>query len=462
MKLKIMAILIILVFVSTTGWGCKQGNIAAFNELSEPVTLRYWRVFDGDDAFGDIIADYQRLHPNVSIEYKKLRYEEYEMALLEAWAEDRGPDIFTIHNTWMEKYKEKIIPLPDDIELPYAVESDSRTGRMTKADYKKIKSLTSIDVKNRFADAVYQDVVKDNQVWGLPLSLDSLALFYNRTLLDNAQITEPPKTWVAIKEAAKKLTLKDETGKITQAGIAFGTGKNINRSVDLLSLLMMQNGAQMAESGNGRATFHEVSPYITDKSFKPGVDALRFYTDFASPTKDVYSWNDELPEAAEAFVAGKVAMMLGYAYQLPLIKTQGARLNIGVTEAPHINASGTDALGSKINIASYWVEVVAKKTKYQNYAWDFLTFATGSEEAEKYLNKTKKPTALRSLVEKQTNDYEIAPFAAQVLTAKSWYQGRDFQAVEVIFKEMIENVLTGKSEPEEAASFAANKVNQTL
>ncbi|NMB48635.1 extracellular solute-binding protein [Candidatus Kuenenbacteria bacterium] len=462
MKSKIIVILIILVFISTTGWGCKQGNIEAFNDLSEPITLRYWRVFDGDDAFGEIIADYQRLHPNVDIEYKKLRYEEYEQALLEAWAEDRGPDIFTIHNTWMAKYREKIIPLPESIKLPYAVTADSRTGKMTKADYKETKSLTAMDIKNRFVDAAYQDVVKDNQVWGLPLSVDSLALFYNRTLLDNVQITQPPKTWLEIKEAVKKLTVKDETGKIVQAGIALGTGKNINRAVDLLSLLMMQNGAQMADSGSGRATFNETSPYITDKSFKPGVDALRFYTDFASPTKDVYSWNDEMPEAADAFIAGQVAMMLGYAYQLPLIRTQGARLNIGVTEAPHINASGTDALGSKINIASYWVEVVSKKTKYQNYAWDFLSFATGSEEAEKYLNKTKKPTALRSLVDKQMNDYEIAPFAGQVLTAKSWYSGRDFQAAEVIFEEMIENVLAGKSEPEEAANFAANKINQTL
>lgn len=462
MKSKLFFIFLLLVFLTTSGLGCKQGNIAAYNELSEPITLRFWRVFDGEDSFTEIITAYRQMHPNINIEYKKLRYEEYEQALLEAWAEDRGPDIFSIHNTWIGKYKDRIVPLPGSIKLPYVVQADKRTGKMIKADYQQVKTLSPLDVKTKFADAVYQDVVKEDQILGLPFSVDSLALFYNRTLFDNAQITKEPQTWLELKEMVKKLTIYDETGNITQSGIALGAADNINRASDILTLLMLQNGTQMVDEGRGRATFNEPSPYITDKSFKPGVDALRFYTDFASPTKDVYNWNESMPEATEAFISGKVAMMLGYAYQLPLIKTQGARLNIGVAQAPHININGSDALGNKINMASYWVEAVAKKTKYQNYAWDFLVFATSESQAEKYLNKTKKPTALRSLVDKQTNDYEIAPFAKQVLTAKSWYRGRDPLVMEDIFREMIKNVVAGKSEVETAINFAASRINQTF
>ena len=462
MKSKLIFALIILVLLTTTCFGCKQGNLAAYKELSEPVTLKYWRGFDGEDDFAEIIAAYRQRHPNVNIEYKKLRYEEYEQALLTGWADDQGPDIFTIHNTWVGKYKDRIAPMPESIKLPYVAELDNRTNKTIRADYKQVQLMTLMEIKNKFADAVYQDVVRDDKVLGLPLSVDSLALFYNRTLLDNGQITKVPATWVELKEAVKRLTIKDETGSIVQSGIALGIGDNINRAADILALLMMQNGTQMAESAGGQATFNSVSPYIADKSFKPGVDALRFYTDFASPTKDVYSWNSSMPEAVEAFIAGKVAMILGYAYQLPLIRSQGARLNIGVAEVPHINANGSDALGSKINLASYWVETVAKKTKYQNYGWDFLAFATSEEAALKYLTKTKKPTALRALVDKQINDYALAPFVNQILTAKSWYRGRDSQAMESIFKEMINNVVAGRSEAEPAADFAASKLNQTF
>src|SRR3989339_1703134 len=121
MKSKLIFALIILVLLTTTGFGCKQGNLAAYKELSEPVTLKYWRVFDGEDGFTEIIAAYRQLHPNVNIEYKKLRYEEYEQALLTGWADDQGPDIFTIHNTWVGKYKERIAPMPESIKLPTQV-----------------------------------------------------------------------------------------------------------------------------------------------------------------------------------------------------------------------------------------------------------------------------------------------------------------------------------------------------
>lgn len=461
-KITKIFILALLVPLALSGCGLKQGNIGAMSELNEPITLKYWRVFDGEDAFKEIIQAYREIHPNINIEYRKLRYEEYEDALLEAWAEDRGPDMFTIHNSWVNAYASKILPMPASLRLPYVAERDKRTGEVEKADYRQVATWSPNDIRTGFAEAVYQDVVREGEVMGLPLSVDSLALFYNRTMLDNAQITAAPKTWLEIKEAVKRLTLQDEAGDIVQAGIALGTADNINRASDILSLLMMQNGTQMVDASGREAMFHKASSFASDKSYRPGMEALRFYTDFALPSKEVYSWNEESPEASEAFVQGKLAMMLGYAYQLPLIRAQGAKINLGVAEAPHINQDGTDAMGSKVNVASYWVETVSKKTKDENYAWDFLMFAAGDEQAIKYLNKTRKPTALRSLVNEQAGEYDIAPFANQVLTAKSWYQGKNPQAAEEVFREMISLVIEGKSTAEEAIDYAAGKVNQTF
>ena len=460
-KFKLVILLLTFVLV-ISGCGLKQGNTAAMEELNNPITLKYWRVFDGKDSFDEIIAAYRELHPNVKIEYRKLRYDEYEQALLEAWAEDRGPDIFTIHNTWLPEYETKILPMPESLELPYIIERHKRTGEVEAADYRQVKTLTPMDVRNKFAEMVYQEVIYEDKVMGLPLSLDSLALFYNRTMLDNAQITKVPTTWLEVKEAVKKLTLQDEAGNIIQAGIALGAADNINRATDILSLLMMQNGTQMLDETGRQTAFHLASPFTTDKTYRPGMEALRFYTDFALPSKEVYSWNDEMPEASQAFIQGKLAMILGYSYQLPLIKTQGAKINIGTAEAPHINADGTDALGGKINMASYWVETVSKKTEYENYAWDFLIFISDEEQVLKYLNKARKPTALRSLVTQQLDDYDIQPFANQVLTAKSWYRGRNPQAAEEIFREMINQVVEGKNTAAEAIEFAASRVNQTF
>ncbi|PIW95748.1 hypothetical protein COZ84_01845 [Candidatus Kuenenbacteria bacterium CG_4_8_14_3_um_filter_39_15] len=460
-KFKLIVILLVFMLLAT-GCGLKQGDTQAMSELKTPITIRYWRVFDGPDAFQEVINAYKQAHPNVNIEYRKLRYDEYEQALLEAWAEDRGPDIFTVHNSWLAKYESKILAMPETVKLPYAVQRNSRTGDVEKALYQQVNLWTPIDIRNNFAEVVYQDVVRDNKIWGLPLSVDSLALFYNRTLLDNALITKVPSTWLAVKEAVKKLTLQDEAGNIQQSGIALGTADNINRAFDIVSLLMMQNGTQMTDDTGSQATFHQPSPYSADKSFKPGMEALRFYTDFALPSKEVYNWSEEMPEATDSFVRGKLGMMLGYAYQLPLIRTQGVKLNIGVAEAPHINSDGTDALGAKVNIASYWVETVSAKTKYANYAWDFLQFASSKEQVIKYLAVAKKPAALRNLISAQLNQPDVKPFANQVLTAQSWYRGRNPLAAEEIFRQMIQAVLAGSNTAEEAIGFGAKKINQTF
>ena len=459
-SLKIIGVLLLLVpFI--TACGLKQGDREAMHELTTPITLKYWRVFDGQDNFNEIIKAYQQLHPNISIKYRKLRYDEYEQALLEAWAEDRGPDIFIVHNTWLDKYKSKILPLPETLKLPYVLERDKK-GNLVKAGYKDSRTISPIEVKNKFAAVVYGDVVRDGKIYGLPLSVDTLALFYNRKLLDNAQITRPPRTWLEVKAAVKKLTLQNEAGEIIQSGIALGTADNINRAADIVALLMMQNGAQMTDASGRRVIFNMASPYASDKSYRPGMEALRFYTDFALPSKEVYTWNENMPPATQAFIQGRLAMLLGYAYELPLIKAQGANLDLGVTEAPHINSNASDALGSKVNMASYWVETVAKKTQHKNYAWDFVQFMAREDQAIKYLKHARKPTALRALVDQQLSDYDIRPFANQVLTAKSWYHGRDALAMENVFRKMIKAVVEGKNTAQEAIDFAASQVNRTL
>ena len=119
-----------------------------------------------------------------------------------------------------------------------------------------------------------------------------------------------------------------------------------------------------------------------------------------------------------------------------------------------------------VNFTSYLVEAVARKTKYPNEAWDFIQFATGVKNVSTYLIRTKRPTALRALVASQITDPDVAPFASAVLTAKSWYRGRDAVAAERNFISMVDEVL-GSSKPTDFETYkkaidnAAGKVGLT-
>lgn len=449
----------------TSGFGCSFLSEETKQAL-EPVTLEYWRVWDDRSDFSAIISAYQQLHPNVRINYRKFRYEEYEDALLEAFAADKGPDIFSIHNSWMLKYKDFIQPMPQTITLPYrTIEGTIRPEEVIKLRTNPTMSLR--ELKNQFVETVYDEVVFSTEVsndpnvppqdliYGLPLSLDTMALYYNRDLLNNAGIVNPPTDWTSFQEDIVKITKLDEDGNLLLSGAAIGTGENISRSADLISLLMMQNRAQMTDDG-GNIVFNQIPAELSGRTISPGEEALRFYTDFASPVKEVYTWNNDQPDSIEAFAAGETAFMFGYAYHKEQIDTLAPRLNYSIAPMPQIEGN------PPVNYANYWIETVSNKTADINEAWDFIMFATAEEQVDSYLNNTEKPTALRNLIEEQTLDDNLLPFASQILTARTWYKGEDPNTMEQVFIEMIDSVVNGEVIVKDALDLAVNRVRQTL
>jgi multiple sugar transport system substrate-binding protein len=463
MTRKIFLLLFIFIFLITSGFGCKMVD-KEVQEAMKPITLEYWRVWDGPDAFEEIITAYNQLHPFIKINYKKLRYSEYERELLEAMAEDRGPDILSIHNTWVKKYQNMLAPMPDTITMAYPVVKGTIKKEVIP-ELRTKKSLSLGELQNNFVDVVYGDVVYPEivekevigeRIYALPLSVDTLAMYYNKDLLNNSGIPETPGYWnTAFQQTVKKLTKQDTKGNIIQSGVALGGSTNIERYSDILSVLMMQNGTVMLE--DGRVLFHSIPSYLKNDNIFPGLEALRFYTDFANPAKEVYSWNSEMENSLNLFIQGKLALFFGYAYHLPEIKTGAPKLNFGVAKLPQIEGSS-----QQINFANYWVEGVSKKSEHITEAWDFVQFMASSEQVKKYLDKVKKPTALRALVNDQAADDDIKVFVEQVLTAKSWYKGDDANAAEIIIGEMIDSMVRGDDKPDNIIKLGAGRVQQTL
>ncbi len=457
MKSKILGLSLLFVLLLTSAFGCKTAS-REVQEKMKPVTITYWRAYEEADAFEEIINKYRALHPFVKIEYKKFRFEEYEKELLNALAEDRGPDIFSLPSTWVKEYQPKLAPLPPQISMVYPVVRGT-VKKETVQELRTTRSLTLKDLKNNFVDIVYSDVVIDDgenpRIYGLPLYVDTLAMFYNPDLLNNAGITEAPKYWnKSFQQAVKKLSKQNNKGNLIQSGVAMGGAENIERASDILALLMMQNGSVMTDEET--VMFHSIPPG-SQRSYNPGLEALRFYTDFSNPAKEVYCWNSNLNNSVDLFAQGNLAMMFGYSYHLPIIKARSPKLNFAIARMPQIEDTP-----KQINYANYWIESVSNKSKNIDTAWDFIQFATAAEQVESYLKTAKKPTALRALVNKQIDDMEIGAFAEQVLTAQSWYHGKDARATERSFLEMIDMAVKDNSKLIDIINDAARKVQQTM
>lgn len=447
------------ILLVSVGVGCKNTKSVA----SLPsVNLTYWTVWDEPDDFQSAITTYRASHPNVTITVRKMSLGDYEQQLVQAWARDEGPDIFSIPNAGIGKYRDLISPLPAKLTLPAQVAVRSGCQKSTKIINQSTTAIQPGELDSTFVPVVASDVVFNNQIYGLPLATDTLTLLYNKDLLNAAKIVAPPRTWqelVDMVDSSKTTLTREENGDIVQSGIALGTAENIARAPDILSLLMVQSGAQMVDSSGATITFQGAA--TQNDQTAPGVAALNFYTSFANPQRVTYSWNEKQTDAQQEFAAGKVAFFVGYKYQLDAIRQQNPSLNVGIAPLPQITADAPQA-----DYANYWVETVAKRSKFASDAWSFLLHETTGKtqngyQVVDYLQKTKKPSALRALITAQKDELDLKYYVDALLVARTWYHGYDYLAMESALRELIRSVNSGAT-PADALNIASQKVQATL
>ncbi len=418
LKFKIISSVLVL---SLLALGCGGGGGAPKKEI----VLRFWKTFEDSENMEPLIQAYQQKNRNVRIEYTKKNIDNYEEDLINALAAGNGPDIFSINNDWVPHYQDKIAAAPEKI-FPIR------------------------EYRDAFVDVVNDDFTNENKIYGVALAVDSLGLYYNKDLIGTVGIATPPKTWAKLAEDVQRLAVTDRNGYFTRSGVAMGLAKNVNRSVDILYLLMLQAGVIPWSDDHLTPSFTESVEREGNQS-NPGVEALDFYTSFANPASPNYNWNARSDYSIDAFANGRAAYLYSYAYTRDTIEQKAPNLNFDVANVPQYSLSG-----SSVNFANYWGEVVSSQSENQNVAWDFLKFISSKEQLDKYYVKHKQPSSRRDLIELQIQDPEIGVFANANLTAKSFYKP-DQARVDSIFGNVIENVLLNGLAPEEALSQAENQ-----
>jgi multiple sugar transport system substrate-binding protein len=105
-------------------------------------------------------------------------------------------DIYTVLDTKIQNNK-----APDILELDAAGPAYASDDLLYKAD-EIVSPETYKDIEPSFIDSAK---IK-GQAYGVPSVASTRALFYNKTLFQQAGVTSPPKTWDELLEAAKKIS----------------------------------------------------------------------------------------------------------------------------------------------------------------------------------------------------------------------------------------------------------------
>ncbi|NTU69413.1 extracellular solute-binding protein [bacterium] len=394
------------------------------------ITLTYWG-FDEKKPIQTIADNFKGKSKNVKVEYtqKGSTPEEYQKILDEAIASGEGPDLFQIRNDWLPMNYKKMATMPKDV---YTVD-----------EYKKL-----------FYPVAFQDLSKGEDIYAIPFYIDTLVLYANKTILESKALNSIAGGWNEFNKYSK--FLRKTTNGIEIAGTSLGTADNISYSPDLLYMLMLQNQATMTSPDNKTAYFNLSLKDRYNNITYPSANALGYYTSFATPGNDNYTWNNSMPAALNAFIDGKTALYFGYASDRKIIESATNKsLQYMIFNAPQ-------QTGNISYFAKYWATGVSKNSKNQSDAWSFIKYVTKDEIMPTYGSLTNLPLARKDLnANLQFAGNYMDVFISQLPKATSWNKG-NWEETDKAFKESINNVLLGKETPQQAMDSCATKVTKIL
>ena len=176
------------------------------------VSLTMWVTSDTErTAFTPIILAYRANHPYVTVKVTTVRPETYATQLIQAWAQGKGPDIFFVPSTQIGAMQPYASAMPTNLSIPVVTTKKALFGTQTVISTPVAKGLTIAQLHEGYVDAATADIIRSNQVWGLPLAMDTVATYVNKDLLNNAKIFTPAQTWTDLvtQIVQKNLTVID-------------------------------------------------------------------------------------------------------------------------------------------------------------------------------------------------------------------------------------------------------------
>lgn len=398
------------------------------NESSKPQgKVVIWGTFSG----GDLMSVFNKMtetNKDLVIDYVQKDKNTYESDLVKSFASGTGPDIFMLSDDMIYQNKDFVYKLPYT-SYPEKIFRDS------------------------FIDGAEVFLHKDG-IFGLPVVVDPMVLYYNKDLLANNGIATVPKYWEELFGLNSLLTKKKSDGTILSSMIALGSYDNINNAKDILSMLLIQSGNPIVSRSSDKFIPTLSSTFSLPQA--PAEAVLNFYSEFSNPKNEGYSWNRGLINSKDMFTGGKLVFYIGHASELFEIESINPNLSFDVADV--FQTKGTDVKRTYGRIYS-----LAINSKSPNLTTAFGVAGTLSmgDDMKNFATAVSLPPAGRSALSEKPTDPYLFTFFNSAIISKAWVDP-DTKATNEMFKEMVENVLSSKLSVEEAVAKAQGQLTGLL
>ncbi len=363
-------------------------------------------------------------------EYRVVSYFEkdartFDLDLLKALAENIGPDIIVLPHEKLVQHRTKIQPISYD-------------------------NFPRRDFMDRYIDGAEIFALSDG-IYAFPIAIDPLVMYYNRDTLSNKNIINPPATWEAVtSELVPTLIERDYARSVIRSPLAFGEYRNVQNGFAVLSMLLLQGGSALVTEGENQ--YKVALNQSSSGNQLPFEKAVTFYTNFASPSNPLYSWNRAKNMDRDEFLSEDLALYFGFGSEARSLASKNPNLNFDIAEVPQ----GAEA-SVRRTYASFYGLALLKSSRNMSGAYTVVQTLGSAPRAQLLNQSLGMVPAHRSTLLSGSNDKygRITYNSAKV--ARAWLSP-DAVVTSTIFTEMVENILANKSRPSEAANDAVDRL----
>lgn len=277
----------------------------------------------------------------------------------------------------------------------------------------------------------------DGTVFGIAKDWNSLGLFYNKTMFQQAGLGDPSNwSWSDLTNAAQKLT----------AGNVHGIA--LPPDASRWGAFLFANGGQMLSSNGQQAAFNSAQ----------GVSAATFYTSFQLNHTGVRPGDVGGTWDGDTFGEQKVAMTFEGGWMIPFMSQTFPNVQYGIAPVPMAPN------GKRGNLLYTNAWSAYSGTKYPDAAWKLIQFLTGAGHQGDVLHDGFALPTIKSLA----NDsyFQQNPGVA-VLQQGADYGHADFYGaadgeVHTELANALTAIMLGKSSVQDALNTAAQNVNNWI
>lgn len=365
----------------------------------------------------------------INISYTSVQSSSFEDELVNALARGEGPDVLLISHT-------KLLPLKDLI-TPVGEEYYSQRR-----------------FRNTFVEGS-EVFVSNRGIVGLPIAVDPVVMYWNRDLFTENNLVSPPEFWETVPQQARRITETDQRGDMVTAGIGLGSASTISYPKNILSSLFLQAGNNIV-SGRENGEYESVLGDGGQGDITSAESAVRMYTQFANPAGDTYVWSNSLSSDRSAFSAGDLGMYLAPASEISTIRSENPNLNFDVTGIPQLKD------GERRTYGEFYGFSILDKAANKQLILNALDQITADRSvANEIARQTQYAPVHKQAISTGGGNPYLQVFYDAAIISRGWPDPNP-SATQEIFKDIINDVTSGRSDSSEAIDSADTKMINLL